>query len=596
MRKSEMRKSIVVATLAIGVGVTIGSMHAQAPGPGGQVLPPSVSKRGNSQIGSSALNLLGLRVGFAAGAFGPISFSEAAAKADALGTGFLEASSSQIVSPEIPKSLDYNLSPEEVTAVKSRLAELRLRLVAYRVGAIPSDERSRRRLFAFAKAVDIETIVTPAGPAALPDLDKLAREFGVNVAFEASDPKDLVSSLDGLSSRIGLSVDTAAWARAGIMPTDRLRLVNDRLLSLGLPEDGARMEQLLLELAKLNPPLPPPPVTCGDCAGPRVPVRPLFVTIGASGAAAEALEKAARPAEGYQVVQISKKTPISDGRPGSPSAGSPNVADGGIPTLDRWMIRDASPRQALVKPKKARKLLIIDLCPQGGFYHRTIPYANLALELMARNTGAFEPIFNNDLDNLKYPRIKEYDAVFLNSVVGSVFSDPDVINGLIRYVREGGGLAAIHGSTFASTDVPEYGELLGATTAPHIAFDVATLKIDDPNSPITKHFEGHDVLSYIDELYHFPPSGPYSREKLHVLMSINIAKSPPRRPVVAVRPDNDYGLVWIRSYGNGRVFNCALGHSVLLFGTPPMAQLVLNGIQFVLGDLEADTTPSSPWQ
>ena len=586
-----MKKSIVVAALAIGAGVTIGSIEAQTPGRGAPAAPPSVSKRGNRQIGSSALNLLGLRVGFSAGAFGPISFSEAAAKADALGTGFLEASSSQKVSPEIPKSLDYNLSPDEVAKVKNRLAELRLRLVAYRAGAIPADESSRRRLFAFAKAVDIETIVTSAAPAALPELDRLAAEFGINVAFEGSNPKTLMSSLEGLSSRMGLSADTAAWAQAGIKPADGLRLVNNRLLSLGLTDAATGTEQLLLELAKLNPLPPPPPVTCGDCAGPRAAVRPVFVTIAASGA--EAFEKAARRAEGYQVVQISKKTPISDGRLGSPSAGSPNVADGGIPTLDRWMIRDAAPRQALVKPKKARKLLIIDLCPQGGFFHRTIPHANLALEFMAKNTGAFEPIFNNDLDNLKYPKIKEYDAVFLNSIVGSVFSDPDVINGLIRYVREGGGLAAIHGSTFASTDVPEYGELLGATTAPHRAFDVATLKIDDPNSPITKHFEGHDVLSYIDELYHFPPSGPYSREKLHVLMSINLAKSPPRAPMLAVRPDNDYGLVWIRSYGNGRVFNCALGHSVLLFGTPTMAQLILNGIQYVLGDLEADATPSA---
>jgi type 1 glutamine amidotransferase len=587
-----MRKSIVVAALAIGVGVTIGSMHAQAPGRGGQVLPPSVSRRGNRQIGSSALNLLGLRVGFSADAFGPISFSEAAAKVDALGTGFLEASSSQKVSPEIPKNLDYNLSPDEVTAVKNRLAELRLRLVAYRAGAIPADESSRRRLFAFAKAVDIETIVTSAAPSALPGLDKLAGEFGVNVAFEGSNPKNLVSSLDGLSRRIGLSVDTAAWAQAGIKPADGLRLVNDRLLSLGLTEAGAGTEQFLLELAQLNPPPPPPPVTCGDCAGPRVPVRPLFVTIGASSTAAEALEKAARRAEGYQVIQISKKTPISDGLPGLPSAGSPNVADGGIPVLDRWMIRDASPRQALVTPKKARKLLIIDLCPQGGFYHRTIPYANLALAFMAKNTGAFEPIFNNDLDNLKYPKIKDYDAVFLNSVVGSVFSDQDVINGLIRFVREGGGLAAIHGSTFASTDVPEYGELLGATTAPHRALEPAMLKIDDPNSPITKQFEGHDI-AYIDELYHFPSSGPYSREKLHVLMSIDIPKSGPPAPSLAVRPDNDYALVWIRSYGNGRVFNCALGHTVLLLGTPQMAQMVFAGIQFVLGDLEADTTPSA---
>ena len=588
-----MTKNNLAITLAIVAGIATSSIEAQAPGRVGQVAPPSVSKRGNRQIGSSALNLLGLRVGFSADAFGPISFSEAAAKADALGTGFLEASSSQKVSPEIPKSLDYNLSPDEVTAVKNRLAELRLRLVAYRVGAVPADESSRRRLFAFAKAVDIETIVTSAAPAALPDLDKLAGEFGVNVAFEGSNPKNLVSSLDGLSSRIGLSVDTAAWAQAGIKPAAGLGLVNARLLSLGLTDAGAGAEQLLLELAKLNPLGAPPPITCGDCSPARAAVRPFFVTVAASGAAVQAFEKAARRGEGYEVVQISKKTPISDGRPGPVSAGNPNVSDGGIPTLDRWMIRDASPRQALVKPKKARKLLIIDLCPQGGFFHRTIPHANLALALMAKNTGAFEAIFNNDLDNLKYPKIKEYDAIFLNSVVGSVFSDPDVIGGLIRFVREGGGLAAIHGSTFASTDVPEYGELLGATTAPHRAFDVATLKIDDPDSPITKHFEGHDVLSYIDELYHFPPSGPYSREKLHVLMSINLAKTSPRPPMLAVRPDNDYGLVWVRSYGNGRVFNCALGHSVLLFGTPTMAQMILGGIQFVLGDLEADTTPSA---
>jgi type 1 glutamine amidotransferase len=588
-----IRRNNLAITLAIVAGIATGSIEAQAPGPGGQIGLPSVSKRGNRQIGSSALNHLGLRVGFSAGAFGPISFSEAAGKADALGTGFLEASSSQKVSPEIPRNLDSDLSPDEVAKVKNRLAELRLRFVAYRAGAIPADENSRRRLFAFAKAVDIETIVTSAAPAALPELEKLAAEFGINVAFESSNPKTLMSALEGRSRRMGLSVDTATWAQAGIKPADGLKLVNDRLLSLSLTDAATGTEQLLLELSKLNPPPPPPPVTCGDCAGPRVAVRPVFVTIAASAAAAEAFEKAARPAEGYQIVQISKKTPISDGRLGSASAGSPNIDDGGIPTLDRWMIRDASPRQALVQPKKARKLLVIDLCPQGGFYHRTIPHANLAIELMAKNTGAFEPIFNNDLDNLKYPKIKDYDAVFLNSIVGSVFSDPDVINGLIRFVREGGGLAAIHGSTFASTDVPEYGELLGATTAPHRAFDVATLKIDDPDSPITKHFEGHDIPSYIDELYHFPQSGPYSREKLHVLLSINLAKTSPRPPMLAVRPDNDYGLAWIRSYGNGRVFNCALGHSVLLFGTPQMAQMIFAGIQFVLGDLEADTTPSA---
>ena len=587
---SLMCNRAVIVILAVVTGATTGIIQAQAPGRGGPPAPPSVSKRGNRQIGSQTLSLLGVKVGFSAASLGSVTFSEAAAKADSLGTGFFEASSTQKVSAELSKNFDYNLSAEEVAGAKHRLAELRLRLVAYRA-TMPSNAPSRRSVFAFAKALDAEMIVTSAAPALLPELDKLAAEFGVKVALDSPNPKTLVAALNPFSSRIGLIGNPAAWSQAGIQSAEGLKLVNDRLLSLALPDAAPAAEQLLLELARLNPPTAPPPVTCGDCGGPRVPVRPLFVTIAPTPAVIAAFPKNARRAEGHQVVQISKKTPISDGHIGLPSAGSPNISDGGIPVLDRWLIRDSSPRKALVTPKKARKLLVIDICPQGGFYHRTIPYANYALELMAANTGAFEAIFDNDLDNLKYPKIKDYDAIFLNSNVGPVFSDPDVANGLLRFVREGGGVAGIHGATYASPDVPEFGEMMGATSGPHRAFESAILKLDDPNSPIVKQFEGHSV-AHVDELYHFPPSGPYSREKLHVLMSIDLAKSGPATGILDVRPDNDYGLVWVRSYGSGRVFNCALGHSSLLFGTPQLSQMILSGIQFVLGDLEADTTPS----
>ncbi len=525
MRKRQaIRKSIVAATLAIVAGATAGAACAQAQGRGrGEpVLPPSVSTRGTKQIGARAQNFMGFRVAFPANAFGALSFSEAAAKADALGTGFLEASSSQKVSTENPKTLDYNLSPGDVAAVKHRLDELRLKLVAYRT-AIPADDNARRQLFTFAKAVGAETIVTTTAPAALPGLDALAREFGVNVAFEGSNSKALVSSLNGLSSHIGLNVDAAAWAKAVSKPA-----VGERLIGLNLGDAGAGTDQLLLELIRQYPPAAYPPVTCTDCSSPSFPVRPVFITIAASDGSPQAFEKAERLAEGYQVVQMSKKIAILDGHPGLVSAGNPNVSDGGIPTLDRWMLRDASPHQAVATPKKPRKLLVSSTSLLQGEVctHRTVPYANLALEYMAKNTGAFEPVFDNDLDNLKYPKIKEYDAVFLNSIVGSVFTDKDVMNGLLRFVREGGGLAAVHGTTFASGDVPEFGELIGATSAPHRALEPAMLKVDDPNSPITAMFQGQS-FQWLDELYHFPATGPYSREKLHVLVSIDLARSHP---------------------------------------------------------------------
>ena len=118
-----------------------------------------------------------------------------------------------------------------------------------------------------------------------------------------------------------------------------------------------------------------------------------------------------------------------------------------------------------------------------------------------------------------------------------------------------------------------------------------TLKIDDPNSPVTAPFGGIKNLVYVDEFYHFPPAGPYSREKLHILFSIDTEKT--AMSPWPIRPDNDYGLSWIKNRGKRRVFYCEPGHTPTLFMTPMLAEHILAGIQFVLGDLEADATPSA---
>jgi type 1 glutamine amidotransferase len=293
-------------------------------------------------------------------------------------------------------------------------------------------------------------------------------------------------------------------------------------------------------------------------------------------ASAEAFEKAARPAMGARVQQDSKLLPST----------SPDL----VPAGERQKIEAGVPRQAIAKPKKARKLLVVDLCPLGDFHHLTIAHTNLALQLMAKNTGAFEPVFSNDMNNLKYPAITKFDAVLLNSTVGETLIDPDVLSGLTRFVREGGGIAGIHAATYASQNLSEYADMMGAADGPH-RVEPATIKIDDVKSPLTKGFDGQRSFAYTDEFYHFLPSGPYSRSKLHVLVSIDTANTDMSR--WKIRPDNDYGLVWIKTYGKGRVFNSSMGHLPTFFATPALAQMVLGGIQYVLGDLEADATPNA---
>jgi type 1 glutamine amidotransferase len=262
---------------------------------------------------------------------------------------------------------------------------------------------------------------------------------------------------------------------------------------------------------------------------------------------------------------------------------------------ERRQIEAALPGQAPAKPKKPRRLLVMDLqVGYGG--HRSIPAQNFALEEMGKRTGAYEAVLDNDLDNLKYEKIRRFDAVFLNNTVGMIFVDPEVRDGLSRFVREGGGLGGNHGVSHASMDWPEFGEMIGCWRGVHReATEEAVIKLDDPHSPLTAAFGGREFV-YQDEYFRFPV-GPYSREKLHVLLSIDVPKTDMNQgracPQPCARADHDYAVSWIRSYGKGRVFFCTLGHNPTLFTTPPLAGHFLAGVQFILGDLEADTTPSA---
>lgn len=576
----------------------------------------------SQQIRTSVDHVLGWRVGVSSTVFRSLTFSEAAALTDALGLASIEGESTQKVSPQIDKNLDANLTSTEIAAVKDRLAELRLKMPAYHVDNIPSDEASANKLFAFAKELGVDTIVTAAAPSSLSALDKLATQNGINVAIESSgDPKELMSSIDSLSPHIGVSADLAKWIEQGIRPVEGLAQLKGRLMAVSVRDRNtlgnngrdvrlgtgvAGLQKFLFEIAQEEPAPVEQPDKCVNCGRPYSGTKPLFVALdvdpwqvkiatdpqaGMSGGQFDVLwqeakdfEKVVRPAMGYRVEQDALLIP-------------PTPTDR-IPADVKEKIVAALPQKALVAPKKPRKLLIVDVAPTGAYYHDTAAHANFAIATMAKNTGAFEAIFNNDLNNLKYPKILEYDAVFLNSGDGPVFIDPQVMDGLSRFVREGGGVAGLHGASYASPDVPEFGDLIGAQTGPH-RVETATLKIDDPNSPLTRQLASSPLTAklggkgfvYTDEFYHFLPTGPYSREKLHVLISIDADKSDLSH--WHVRPDKDYGLVWVKSYGAGRVFNCAIGHTPTLFETPALAEMIQNAIQFVLGDLPADTTPSA---
>ena len=255
----------------------------------------------------------------------------------------------------------------------------------------------------------------------------------------------------------------------------------------------------------------------------------------------------------------------------------------------RQKIEGALPLKAYIKPRKHRRLLIVDY--RGG--HPSVPYADLAVELMGAKTGAYEAVISHDMSLMGPGKLQEFDAVYLNNTVGDVFSTPELREEFANFIRNGGGLVANHGTSVASRDWAEFVDILGATGAAHHRADEKVfVKVDDPSHPLTAMFDSSG-FEFTDEIFRFKPPSP--RSKVHVLLSIDVPKTDMnqgRCTSVCVSEDGAYPISWVRRYGKGRVFYCSLGHNAYVFWDPRMLQHFLAGIQFALGDLKANTKPS----
>jgi type 1 glutamine amidotransferase len=263
---------------------------------------------------------------------------------------------------------------------------------------------------------------------------------------------------------------------------------------------------------------------------------------------------------------------------------------------DRAKIEAAIPAKALATPKKPRKILVVDRqgVYQGRQYggHASIPHGNLAIQLMGEKTGAFTATQSTDPGDISAANLKQYDAVYLNNTVGDIFDTPEMRAAFAAFVANGGGLIGNHGTSVASPQWTEFGEILGATGASHREpTEKATIDIEDPTHPIVRAFDGKP-FEYVDEFYRL--AAPYSRDKVRVLLSIDpIATDMMQGRCFGqcLRDDNDYPVTWIRQHGKGRVFYTSLGHNPDVFWDPRMLEMFLAGTQYALGDLAADAKP-----
>jgi len=286
--------------------------------------------------------------------------------------------------------------------------------------------------------------------------------------------------------------------------------------------------------------------------------------------------------------------------------------------VDLKQMEAIAPERAPAEPAKPRRLL----CWGRLWTHQCNPFTEETVKILARKTKAFEVVCTDDPQLLLPESLKGFDAIFLNGLhdpqpwlplnfkslpadqqAAAKKLDADVKQSILDFVgREGKGIAGIEGSICALRDWKEFGELMGAFYNGHYVGDFV-IKVEDPAHPLTACLEGKPFRIY-DQAY--VPTPPYSRKKVRVLLSLDLAQTPDPTadPKMAWLKENvkrleaftgrekDYPISWVKAHGRGRVFYLNLGVYKPAYSSPLFMRHLLAGLQFALGDLPGDMTPS----
>jgi type 1 glutamine amidotransferase len=212
-----------------------------------------------------------------------------------------------------------------------------------------------------------------------------------------------------------------------------------------------------------------------------------------------------------------------------------------------------------------------------------------------------------DLSIITPEYLARYDGVMLMTN-GNLPLTTAQKQALIDYVRDGHGLVGVHCATLTLYDYPEFGRLLGGyyrrSIVPTARIDerhVGVLKVEDPSHPATKMLG--DSWPLVEEFYQFgtevwdasrpsenvsqvgrlPIPLAFSRDRVHVLLSLDTEKTDISDLGPEIRKGGDYPQAWTRTDGRGRVFYTALGHRDDIWSNDPVFRAhVAGGIRWAL--------------
>jgi type 1 glutamine amidotransferase len=272
--------------------------------------------------------------------------------------------------------------------------------------------------------------------------------------------------------------------------------------------------------------------------------------------------------------------------------------------LDR--IKAALPDAVPAKPKQERKLLVYSRT--AGFRHSSIPVGVRAITLMGDKTRAYEVYATEDESFFEPEKLNKFDAVLMLNTTGACLRpkggtkeeqdqrEEALKKSLVEFVSGGKGLLGIHAATDTyhqrgKTTWKEYTQMMGGAFAGHPWHKNVPVKNLEPRHPLNAAFAGKD-FEVTDEIYQFALDTAQPTER-KFLLALDTSKMDDATRGNR-KQDGPYPISWVSTFGKGRTFYCSLGHREEIYWNPAILRHYLAGIQYAVGDLEADATPTKP--
>jgi putative membrane-bound dehydrogenase-like protein len=199
------------------------------------------------------------------------------------------------------------------------------------------------------------------------------------------------------------------------------------------------------------------------------------------------------------------------------------------------------------------------------------PWQRLKVAKPGLASQGLEIVYTDQVSDLREEVLSRYDALMIYGNQPRMTDEQ--LQALLNFIRNGGGLVAVHSASASFQDNEEFVRLVGGAFKSHGEGTFRTVRTQ-PDHPAVRDLP--EVESW-DETY------------VHSKLS-------PDNVVLAVRRDQhgEEPWTWVRNFGQGRVFYTAWGHDQRTWSNPAFQQLLAQGTKWAAGDWALAIRPPQP--